>query len=146
MGGYGALKLGLAKPESFAAVASLSGAVSLSSTSFGELLKVRKRSYWEGIFGPLDQIEGSIHDPLYLLQQLVESQTEMPNFTFVVGSKICYFLLINRWLKRWNRHRQVTLLKLDQENMTGCSGMNGFKKPWLGYQYQNRESSFRYLF
>ena len=47
MGGYGALKLGLAKPESFAAVASLSGAVSLSSTSFGELLKVRKRSYWE---------------------------------------------------------------------------------------------------
>ena len=50
MGGYGALKLGLAKPESFAAVASLSGAVSLSSTSFGELLKVRKRSYWEGIF------------------------------------------------------------------------------------------------
>lgn len=39
MGGYGALKLGLAKPESFAAVASLSGAVSLSSTSFGELLK-----------------------------------------------------------------------------------------------------------
>ena len=146
MGGYGALKLGLAKPESFAAVASLSGAVSLSSTSFGELLKVRKRSYWEGIFGPLDQIEGSIHDPLYLLQQLVESQTEMPQFYLCCGSKICYFLLINRWLKRWNRHRQVTLLKLDQENMTGCSGMNGFKKPWLGYQYQNRESSFQYLF
>ena len=120
------LEIRLAKPESFAAVA-LSGAVSLSSTSFGELLKVRKRSYWEGIFGPLDQIEGSIHDPLYLLQQLVESQTEMPQFYLFVGSKICYFLLINRWLKRWNRHRQVTLLKLDQENMTGCSGMNGFK-------------------
>lgn len=87
MGGYGALKLGLAKQESFAAVASLSGAVSLSSTSFGELLKVRKRSYWEGIFGPLDQIEGSIHDPLYLLQQLVESQTEMPQFYLCCGEQ-----------------------------------------------------------
>ena len=32
------------------------------------------------------------------------------------------------------------------ENMTGCSGMNGFKKPWLGYQYQNRESSFAIYF
>ena len=146
MGGYGALKLGLAKPESFAAVASLSGAVSLSSTSFGELLKVRKRSYWEGIFGPLDQIEGSIHDPLYLLQQLVESQTEMPQFYLCCGEQDMLLSANNRWLKRWNRHRQVTLLKLDQENMTGCSGMNGFKKPWLGYRYQNRESSFRYLF
>ena len=108
MGGYGALKLGLAKPESLQPLL-LSGAVSLSSTSFGELLKVRKRSYWEGIFGPLDQIEGSIHDPLYLLQQLVESQTEMPNFYLCCGEQDMLLSLINRWLKRWNRHRQVTL-------------------------------------
>ena len=127
MGGYGALKLGLAKPESFAAVASLSGAVSLSSTSFGELLKVRKRSYWEGIFGPLDQIEGSIHDPLYLLQQLVESQTEMPQFYLCCGEQDMLLSANQQMAQALNRHRQVTLLKLDQENMTGCSGMNGFK-------------------
>ena len=124
----------------------MSGAVSLSSTSFGELLKVRKRSYWEGIFGPLDQIEGSIHDPLYLLQQLVESQTEMPQFYLCCGEQDMLLSANQQMAQALNRHRQVTLLKLDQENMTGCSGMNGFKKPWLGYQYQNRESSFQYLF
>ena len=78
-------------------------------------------------FGPLDQIEGSIHDPLYLLQQLVESQTEMPQFYLCCGEQDMLLSANQQMAQALNRHRQVTLLKLDQENMTGCSGMNGFK-------------------
>lgn len=54
MGGYGVLKLGLVKLEFFAVVVFLFGVVSLLFISFGELLKVCKWSYWEGIFGLLD--------------------------------------------------------------------------------------------
>ena len=58
MGAMVLLKLGLRKPESFAAVASLSGALAIAE-SMDSLLKIRNTSYWEGIFGPLDQFQGS---------------------------------------------------------------------------------------
>ncbi|MGK0551136.1 alpha/beta hydrolase [Enterococcus faecalis] len=86
MGGYGALKLGLAKPNRFAAVASLSGAVNLAA-GIHELLKIRKQSYWEGIFGPLDQIAGSSNDPQYLLEELVKSGQPMPKFYLCCGEQ-----------------------------------------------------------
>ena len=37
-----------------------------------DLLMVRKAKFWEGIFGPLEQIKGSVNDPQYLLEQLVK--------------------------------------------------------------------------
>ncbi|MDT2758738.1 alpha/beta hydrolase [Enterococcus xiangfangensis] len=85
MGGYGALKLGLAKSENFAAVASLSGAVVLSDVK--SLLTVRNEAYWQGIFGPLDQIQGSKNDPLYLLEELVNSQKPAPRFFLACGTE-----------------------------------------------------------
>ena len=84
MGGYGALKLGLAKSENFAAVISLSGAVSVGNR-MDDLLMVRKASFWEGIFGPLDQIEGSKNDPQYLLKELVNSGKPVPRFYMACG-------------------------------------------------------------
>ena len=72
MGGYGALKLGLAKPENFAAIISLSGAISVGNR-MDDLLMIRKAKFWEGVFGPLDQIKGSVNDPQYLLEELVKS-------------------------------------------------------------------------
>ncbi len=47
MGGYGALKLGLAKSENFAAVISLSGAVSVGNR-MDDLLMVRKAAFGKG--------------------------------------------------------------------------------------------------
>jgi putative tributyrin esterase len=85
MGGYGALKLGLAKPENFAAVASLSGAVVLSDVE--SLLLVRNEAYWKGIFGPLDQIKGSKNDPLRLLDELVDSGKTAPRFFLACGTE-----------------------------------------------------------
>ncbi|MGX7352690.1 tributyrin esterase [Enterococcus canis] len=60
MGGYGALKLGLATDQ-FQAVGSLSGAVNIGY-HMQEFVAVRKLAYWEGIFGPLDQVKGSAND------------------------------------------------------------------------------------
>lgn len=85
MGGYGALKLGLAKPENFAAVASLSGAVVL--TDVESLLSIRNEAYWQGIFGPLDRVQGSKNDPLYLLEKLVDSKKTAPRFFLACGTE-----------------------------------------------------------
>lgn len=86
MGGYGAMKLGLAKPEKFAAVASLSGAVNVTA-GINDLLKVRSQSYWEGIFGPVETMVGSLNDPMFLLNQLIESGKEMPAFYLCCGEQ-----------------------------------------------------------
>lgn len=84
MGGYGALKLGLAKPENFAAIISLSGAISVGNR-MDDLLMVRKAKFWEGIFGPLEQIKGSVNDPQYLLEQLVKSGKPAPRIYLACG-------------------------------------------------------------
>lgn len=85
MGGYGALKLGLRKPEMFAAVASLSGALVLNNVD--ALLATRKAAYWEGIFGPLDEIKGSANDPLTMVEELAASQTAAPRFFLACGTE-----------------------------------------------------------
>lgn len=54
MGGYGALRLGLARPDRFAAVASLSGALDLARRlrEAGKPFARIDRAEWVGIFGP----------------------------------------------------------------------------------------------
>lgn len=84
MGGYGAIKLGLAKSENFAAVISLSGAVSVGNR-MDDLLMVRKAAFWEGIFGPLDQVKGSINDPQRLLDELANSNKPVPRIYLACG-------------------------------------------------------------
>lgn len=69
MGGYGAVKLGLRKPDQFAAVASLSGALALAE-SMDSLLQLRSQAYWEGIFGPLEQFKGSENDLIHLIETI----------------------------------------------------------------------------
>lgn len=86
MGGYGALKLGFSKPEMFGAVASLSGAVNLADR-MEDLLMVRDRNFWEGIFGPLELVQGSSNDPMFLLDQLVENKKEAPKIFLCCGEE-----------------------------------------------------------
>lgn len=86
MGGYGALKLGLARPENFGAVASLSGAVDLAGR-VEDLLALRGKAYWEGIFGPLEKVPGSVNDPMYLLKQLVDEKKQAPKIYLCCGEE-----------------------------------------------------------
>lgn len=84
MGGYGAVKLGLRKPESFAAVASLSGALAIAER-MDSLLKIRNTSYWEGIFGPLDQFQGSENDLIHLIDTI--DPQKAPRFYISCGTE-----------------------------------------------------------
>ncbi len=69
MGGYGAFKLGLTLPDRYAAVASLSGALDLSTSDE----KRDELCNFEAIFGPMDQFAGSGNDLLALADQFPKS-------------------------------------------------------------------------
>lgn len=84
MGGYGAIKLGLRKPDQFAAVASLSGALALAE-SMDSLLQLRSQAYWEGIFGPLEQFKGSENDLIHLIE-IIDPSTA-PRFFISCGTE-----------------------------------------------------------
>ena len=68
MGGYGALKLALSRPDRFCAAASLSGGVDASSCASRNQDSFYP-SLWEDIFGPQETIAGSQND----LHALAES-------------------------------------------------------------------------
>ena len=55
-----------------------------------DLLMVRKAAFWEGIFGPLDQIEGSKNDPQYLLKELVKAEKQSQGFIWLGESDFLY--------------------------------------------------------
>lgn len=77
MGGYGAIKLGLRKPETFAAAASLSGALDMAHhfLNWGDPT-VRSVEY-DRIFGTGD-ISGTSDDLLWLLEELERSKGPQP--------------------------------------------------------------------
>ncbi|WP_379135590.1 alpha/beta hydrolase [Paenibacillus sp. sgz500958] len=68
MGGYGAIKLGLRKPETFAAAASLSGALDMAHHYMNWEDPTAKTKEYELIFGTKD-ISGTPDDLLWLLEQ-----------------------------------------------------------------------------
>lgn len=92
MGGYGAFKWALNKPDSFAAAASFSGVLdilslfsfenkdeSFKSTStqiFGGEDQVYKQAI--AIFGGIDKIKNSQNDLFYLIKALKETEKEIP--------------------------------------------------------------------
>lgn len=84
MGGYGAVKLGLRKPENFGAIVSLSGAFTIAERQ-EELVKDRSRSYWEGIFGPFDEFLGSENDVTHLIETC--EADEVPRFYLACGTE-----------------------------------------------------------
>lgn len=68
MGGYGAMKLGLRKPEAFCAAASLSGALDMAHHFMNWEDPKEKTKEYEMIFGTED-IAGTEDDLLWLLEQ-----------------------------------------------------------------------------
>ncbi len=77
MGGYGAFKLALLKPERFAAGASLSGAVDIV-----EVARSEEDEPWRpdkhAIFGDLDKVAGSEMDLFHQARRLMESNVKPP--------------------------------------------------------------------
>ena len=85
MGGYGAFKAALLHPELYAAAASFSGVLSL------EFLKANpndpRRDEFALLFGDLDKLAGSEHDPAVWLRRAVAAHnlSALPRLYIAVG-------------------------------------------------------------
>lgn len=85
MGGYGAVKLGLKKPENFGAIAALSGGLTLAE-GVPQLLEIKSPAYWEGIFGPLAEIKDSENDLIHLIKTF-KAPEKAPEFFLACGTE-----------------------------------------------------------
>ena len=83
MGGYGAFKAALNNSERYYAAASFSGLLSL------DILKAipddPRQDEFRHIFGDLDQLPGSIHDPMVWLGKAANNPAALPQLTVACG-------------------------------------------------------------
>ncbi len=86
MGGYGALKMGLAKSESFSAIASLSGALDVSAICLFNHT-TEENEFWTNIFGESHQVKGSDNDLLALATNLKLSGKPLPKIFIWCGTE-----------------------------------------------------------
>jgi putative tributyrin esterase len=86
MGGYGALKMGLGAPEKFGAVASLSGALDMSSICL-ERQQPKEKQFLENIFGEDKFVKSSDNDLLALASQLEKSNKPLPKVYIWCGTE-----------------------------------------------------------
>ena len=77
MGGYGAMKAALLHPERYFAAGSLSGVLSLAIMSLLPPDDPRKAEF-ALLFGDLEKLPGSEHDPTVWLQRAVDARATLP--------------------------------------------------------------------
>jgi S-formylglutathione hydrolase FrmB len=83
MGGYGAFKLALSRPEQYAAAASLSGAVDIIQVCKQHLpVDPVWRERMRNIFGDLEKVAGGPHDLFWLAQQVANSEPKPRLFQY----------------------------------------------------------------
>jgi putative tributyrin esterase len=76
MGGYGALKLALARPDRFAAAASLSGALDIKAICI-ENQQTEERDFWNNIFGDAKDVSSSDNDLLKLAEKITQPKPKI---------------------------------------------------------------------
>lgn len=89
MGGYGAFKLALRKPEDFAAAASLSGAVDMVGIAEEEGGEKDEDLAEEltNIFGPFSQLKGSPNDLSWVAKELARTDKPKPRLFQCCGTE-----------------------------------------------------------
>jgi putative tributyrin esterase len=83
MGGYGAFKAALLHPERYAVAASFSGALSLAILT--AIPNDPRQAEFELLFGELDQLAGSEHDPAVWLQRAAQNPNQLPHLFISVS-------------------------------------------------------------
>ena len=137
MGGYGAFKIAMTKPENYAAAASLSGAVDIVSL-------VRQndefpRGQIEDIFGDLEKVPGGENDLFALTDRLVRSAGPRPRFYQACGTED----FIYGFNLRFRDHAKAAGLDLTYEEGSGIHDFyfwNTFIKKamtWMGLCRKN---------
>ena len=88
MGGYGALRLALEKPERFAACASLSGAIDLEETYAQTQRGDAPNPFnWGAVLGDPAHIAGSDADLFALIRRLKEQKRPLPRIYQTIGTE-----------------------------------------------------------
>jgi S-formylglutathione hydrolase FrmB len=93
MGGYGAFKAALTKPEQYAAAASLSGALDIDALVHqrpkgpAPRRNPQEANFMKLIFGDLRAIKGSEHDLFHLLEKDVAEGAELPKLYVTCGTE-----------------------------------------------------------
>jgi putative tributyrin esterase len=85
MGGYGAFKLALRKPENFSYAISFSGAVDID-----QMIKentVRNDEFFSNVFGDLNTFKNSENDLLYLLEKAKAENSNLPKLYQACGTE-----------------------------------------------------------
>lgn len=83
MGGYGAFKAALLHPERYAAAASFSGVLSLAILQV--LPDDPRRAEFSTLFGDLDKLPGSEHDPATWLERAAQDPDRLPRLFIAVS-------------------------------------------------------------
>lgn len=83
MGGYGAFKAALLHPELYTAAASFSGVLSLDILRL--LPDDPRKAEFTGLFGDLDKLPGSEHDPAVWLKGAAQNPSALPRLFITCG-------------------------------------------------------------
>ena len=83
MGGYGAFKAAFLRPELYSAAASFSGVLSLAFVT--AYPNDPRRAEFEFLFGNLDQLGGSEHDPAVWLNRAAQDPSKLPKLYLACG-------------------------------------------------------------
>lgn len=106
MGGYGAFKLGLACPEKFGAVASLSGVLDVVSAM--DTLAMPEKPY---LFGSTEQLRGSENDLFFLADQLLAADRPRPHFLQICGTEDFLYNQNQAFLKTYGKGLNITYIE-----------------------------------
>ena len=106
MGGYGAFKLGLRRPDRYAAVASLSGVVDVVQSI--ETLHRHSDAFYADIFGPLETLRGSDNDLCAVASRLIASGAPRPRFYQSCGTEDFLYPINVDFYRRFGRALDIT--------------------------------------
>jgi putative tributyrin esterase len=95
MGGYGAFKAAFLRPELYSAAASFSGVLSLAFIT--TVHDDPRRGEFEYLFGDLDKMAGSEHDPAVWLKNSALNPSSLPNLFMACGRQDELYPLNNQF-------------------------------------------------
>ena len=95
MGGYGAFKAAFLHPELYSAAASFSGVLSLAFIT--AYPNDRRRGEFEHLFGSLEKLAGSEHDPAVWLKHAADKPKELPKLFMACGRQDDLYPLNNQF-------------------------------------------------
>ena len=89
MGGYGALKAALRADDVYSQCAALSAAADVAL--WARTAREDRKTYWEDVFGPAEQVEGSINDIFAAARELKASGRPLPRVYMWCGTEDSLF-------------------------------------------------------